>query len=93
MTSAYPPTAPILSYLLVAPHPFLTPLLHLSTTLTLAHLATSYAQLVKDRMFLSAEVMREYDQRFVYKRVFASRVDRGTQTNEGECRLILASNI
>jgi len=29
-------------------------------------------------------VMREYDQRFVYRRVFASRVDRGTQTNEGE---------
>jgi len=40
--------------------------------------------LVKDRQLLSAEVMREYDQRFVYRRVFASRVDRGTQTNEGE---------
>jgi hypothetical protein len=35
-------------------------------------------------MFLSAEVMREYDQRFVYKKVFASRVDRGVMTNEGE---------
>jgi len=35
-------------------------------------------------MFLSAEVMREYDQRFVYKKVFASRVDRGVMTNQGE---------
>lgn len=34
-------------------------------------------------MFLSAEVMREYDQRFVYKKVFSSRVDRGVMTNEG----------
>jgi hypothetical protein len=37
-------------------------------------------------MFLSAEVMREYDQRFVYKKVFASKVDRGVMTNEGESR-------
>ena len=48
----------------------------------------TYAQLVKDRLFLSAEVMREYDQRFVYRKVFASRVDRGTQTNEGESELL-----
>jgi hypothetical protein len=32
--------------------------------------------------------MREYDQRFVYRKVFASRVDRGTQTNEGESELL-----
>jgi (2Fe-2S) ferredoxin len=30
--------------------------------------------------------MREYDRRFVYKRVFASRVDRSVQTHEGELR-------
>lgn len=30
--------------------------------------------------------MREYDHRFVYRKVFASRVDRGTQTNEGESK-------
>lgn len=35
-------------------------------------------------MLLSAEVMREYDRRFVYKRVFGARVDRSTQTEEGE---------
>jgi len=84
LSSAYPPSAPTLSYLLTPLHPFLTPLLHLCISSLLAHLATSYAQLVKDRMVLSAEVMREYDRRFVYKRVFGSRVDRGIQTHEGE---------
>lgn len=82
--SALPPTAPLLTHILTSLHPLLTPLIHLSTTFLLSHLATSYAQLVKDRMFLSAEVMREYDQRFVYKMVFSSRVDRGVMTNEGE---------
>lgn len=82
--SALPPTAPLLTYILTPLHPLLTPLIHLSTTFLLSHLSTSYAQLVKDRQFLSAEVMREYDQRFVYRKVFASRVDRGTQTNQGE---------
>ncbi|WVQ95248.1 hypothetical protein IAU59_002343 [Kwoniella sp. CBS 9459] len=81
---AFPPTAPLLTHLLVPLHPLLTPLLHLSTTFLLSQLAQSYAQLVKDRMLLSAEVMREYDQRFVYKRVFANRVDRGVGTNEAE---------
>jgi hypothetical protein len=56
---------------------------HLSVSFLLSHLAVTYAQLVKDRMVLSAEVMREYDRRFVYKRVFGGRVDRGVGTNEG----------
>ncbi|OCF35795.1 hypothetical protein I316_02288 [Kwoniella heveanensis BCC8398] len=81
---AFPPTSPLLTHLLVPLHPLLTPLLHFSTTFLLTQLAQSYAQLVKDRMLLSAEVMREYDQRFVYKRVFANRVDRGVGTNEAE---------
>ncbi|WWD19365.1 hypothetical protein CI109_103824 [Kwoniella shandongensis] len=81
---AFPPTSPLLTHLLTPLHPFLTPLLHLSTAFLLSHLAKSYAQLVKDRMLLSAEVMREYDQRFVYKRVFSNRVDRGVGTHEAE---------
>ncbi|WWC71250.1 uncharacterized protein I206_105203 [Kwoniella pini CBS 10737] len=81
---AFPPTSPILTHLLVPLHPIYTPLLHLSTTFLLSQLAQFYSQLVKDRMLLSAEVMREYDQRFVYKRVFANRVDRGVGTNESE---------
>ncbi|CAD6580584.1 MAG: hypothetical protein TREMPRED_002781 [Tremellales sp. Tagirdzhanova-0007] len=81
---AFPPSAPILSYLLTHLHPFLTPLLHLCISALLLHLATSYAQLVKDRMILSAEVMREYDRRFVYKRIFGARVDRGVGTHEAE---------
>jgi hypothetical protein len=86
--SAIPPTAPILTYILTPLHPLLTPLIHLSTTFLLSHLATSYQQLVKDRMFLSAEVMREYDHRFVYRKVFASKVDRGVMTNEGELAVV-----
>lgn len=58
--------------------------MHLIISFLLSHLATSYAQLVKDRMILSAEVMREYDQRFVYKKVFGVRVDRGVQTSQGQ---------
>nr|KIR88990.1 hypothetical protein I308_01074 [Cryptococcus tetragattii IND107] len=79
---AYPPTAPFLTHLLTHINPFLTPVLHLSTTFLLSNLAQSYAQLVKDRMLLSAEVMREYDQRFVYKKIFSNKVDRGVSTNE-----------
>ena len=82
--SAYPPSAPLLSYLLTPLHPFITPALHLITSFLLSHLSATYNQLVKDRMLLSAEVMREYDRRFVYKRVFGARVDRSTQTEEGE---------
>jgi hypothetical protein len=59
-------------------------MLHLITSFLLSHLATTYAQLVKDRMVLSAEVMREYDKRFVYKRIFGGRVDRAVQTEQGE---------
>ncbi|EIW68316.1 hypothetical protein TREMEDRAFT_71965 [Tremella mesenterica DSM 1558] len=81
---SFPPSAPALSHLLTPRHPFLTPLLHLTTTFLLSHLATSYQQLVKDRMLLTAEVMREYDQRFVYKKVFAHTVDRQVQTSQAE---------
>jgi hypothetical protein len=88
ISSAIPPTAPIFTYILTPLHPLLTPLIHLSTTFLLSHLATSYQQLVKDRMFLSAEVMREYDHRFVYRKVFASKVDRGVMTNEGVLAVI-----
>ena len=80
--SAYPPSAPLLSYLLTPLHPFLTPFFHLITSFLLSHLARSYSQLVKDRMLLSAEVMREYDQRFVYRKIFAPKVDRAVGTHE-----------
>ncbi|OCF57787.1 hypothetical protein L486_05252 [Kwoniella mangroviensis CBS 10435] len=81
---AFPPTSPLLTHLLVPLHPLYVPLLHLSTTFLLSQLAQFYSQLVKDQMLLSAEVMREYDQRFVYKRVFANKVDKCVGTNEGE---------
>lgn len=36
-------------------------------------------------MTLNAEVMREYDQGFVYPKLFATRMDKSVQTNEGAC--------
>jgi hypothetical protein len=83
-SSAYPPTAPLQTYLLTPLHPLLTPLLHLTSAVLLTYLSQHFRQLVRDRMVLSAEVMREYDRRFVYKRVFASKVDRSCQTEEAE---------
>jgi len=57
-------------------------MLHAVTAFLLSHLAASFSQLVKDRQILSAEVMREYDSRFVYKRLFATMVDRGVGTSD-----------
>lgn len=73
----------MLAYLLTAAHPLLTPILHLVSAGLLTHLSNNFRQLVKDRLLLSAEVMREYDRRFVYRRIFGGRVDRGVQTNQG----------
>lgn len=84
LLSAYPPTAPLQTHLLTPLHPLLTPLLHLTSALLLTYLSQHFRQLIRDRMVLSAEVMREYDRRFVYKRVFASRVDRACQTEQAE---------
>jgi hypothetical protein len=44
-------------------------------------------------MVLSAEVMREYDKRFVYKKVFGTRVDRGVGTSEGESSAVLMRKV
>jgi hypothetical protein len=52
-------------------------------TAHLTLLISQYQWLVKDRMTLNAEVMREYDQGFVYKKLFATRMDKSVQTNEG----------
>jgi hypothetical protein len=61
--------------------PFILALL----TAHLALLINQYQWLVKDRMTLNAEVMREYDQGFVYPKLFATRMDKSVQTNEGVC--------
>jgi hypothetical protein len=52
-------------------------------TAHLTLLISQYQWLVKDRMTLNAEVMHEYDQGFVYKKLFATRMDKSVQTNEG----------
>ncbi|GMK55886.1 hypothetical protein CspeluHIS016_0209420 [Cutaneotrichosporon spelunceum] len=79
---AMPPSAPLIAALLTSQHPFLTPLILAIAAAVMCHLAACFTQLVKDRMLLSAEVMREYDQRFVYKRIFAPMVDRGVGTSD-----------
>ncbi|TXT15479.1 uncharacterized protein COLE_01672 [Cutaneotrichosporon oleaginosum] len=85
---AMPPTAPLIASFLTRQHPFLTPLVLAIAAAVMSHLAACFTQLVKDRMLLSAEVMREYDQRFVYKRVFAPMVDRGVGTSDGKFAVI-----
>ena len=85
--SYFPPPAPLLSYLLYPSHPFLTPFLHLIITLQTLYLTRHFQQLVKDRQYLTAEVMREYDQRFVYPKVFAMTSDKGVMTHEGKAIL------
>jgi hypothetical protein len=47
-------------------------------------LISTYSTLVKDRSVISAEVLHEYDTKFVYPRVFAPKRDMGTSTNEAE---------
>ncbi|KZS89935.1 hypothetical protein SISNIDRAFT_488797 [Sistotremastrum niveocremeum HHB9708] len=44
----------------------------------------TYEALVKDRAIISAEVMNEYDQKFVNPRIFPVRRDVATSTNEAE---------
>lgn len=82
---AFPPPAPLITYLLTSQHPFLLPILHLSTAVLLTHLASSFHRLVKDRQVLYAQVQREYDQRFVYPRVFPTMADRAVGTSDCEC--------
>jgi hypothetical protein len=58
--------------------------LHLSSAMLLSHLSLNFRQLVKDRQILAAEVMKEYDKKFVYKKIVGGKVDRGVQTSQGE---------
>ncbi|TFY71200.1 hypothetical protein EVG20_g1812 [Dentipellis fragilis] len=44
----------------------------------------TYEALLKDRGIIAAEVMHEYDQKFVYPRVNPIRSDASVQTHEGE---------
>lgn len=47
-------------------------------------LITSYTQLLADRQTLQAEVMHEYNSKFVHPRIFVQKRDMGTSTNEAE---------
>lgn len=69
-------------YFLTGRVPLLVPLVHLAYYVVLHHLATSFTQMVKDRQILNAEVMREYDQRFVFKKLFVPTEDRGVGTSD-----------
>lgn len=69
-------------YFLTSRVPLLVPLVHLANYVVLHHLTTNFTQMVKDRQILNAEVMREYDQRFVYPKLFAPTEDRGVGTSD-----------
>lgn len=47
-------------------------------------LVLAYGYLIADKVILSAEVLNEYDQKFVFPRIFPVRRDVSTQTNEAE---------
>jgi len=53
-------------------------------SLQLHVLITAYEGLIKDRAILSAEVMHEYDTKFVNPRLHGLKRDIGTMTNEAE---------
>jgi hypothetical protein len=82
--SYFSPLHIVIGQLFYPDHPLLAPLILAITTAHLTFLISQYQWLVKDRMTLNAEVMREYDQGFVYKKLFATRMDKSVQTNEGE---------
>ncbi|KAJ9099278.1 hypothetical protein QFC21_004159 [Naganishia friedmannii] len=82
--SYFSPLHIIIAQLFYPDHPLLTPLILAIITAHLTFLISQYQWLVKDRMTLNAEVMREYDQGFVYKKLFATRMDKSVQTNEAE---------
>lgn len=69
-------------YFLTGKVPLLVPLLHLGNYVVLHHLSTAFTQMVRDRQILNAEVMREYDQRFVFKKLFVPTEDRGVGTSD-----------
>lgn len=69
-------------YFLTGKVPLLVPLVHLTNYVVLHHLTVNFTQLVKDRQILNAEVMREYDQRFVYKKLLVPTEDRGVGTSD-----------
>jgi len=47
-------------------------------------LILAYGYLINDKAILSAELLNEYDQKFVFPRVFPVRHDACTQTHEAE---------
>lgn len=65
-------------------HPWLALTSCYLLTLTLKLIIREYNQLIKDKSILQAEVMKEYNEGFVYKAMFTPRQDAGTQTSQAE---------
>jgi hypothetical protein len=65
-------------------HPIIAIICNTAITAQTIFVVKEFERLVKDRQILQREVMREYDQVFVYKQLFKVKKDASTQTNEGE---------
>jgi hypothetical protein len=82
--SYYSPIQPILFQLIGYSYPIIALLCNISITAQTIFVVKEFERLIKDRQILQREVMREYDQVFVYKQLFKAKKDASTQTNEGK---------
>jgi len=82
--SYYSPIQPVLFQLIGYSHPIIALICNASITAQTIFIVKEFERLVKDRQILQREVMREYDQVFVYKQLFKTKKDASTQTNEGQ---------
>jgi hypothetical protein len=81
--SYYSPIQPVLFQLIGYTNPIIALICNACITAQTIFVVKEFERLVKDRQILQREVMREYDQVFVYKQLFKTKKDASTQTNEG----------
>ncbi|KAG7562739.1 hypothetical protein FFLO_01800 [Filobasidium floriforme] len=79
----YSPIQPVLFQLIGYTNPIIALICNACITAQTIFVVKEFERLVKDRQILQREVMREYDQVFVYKQLFKTKKDASTQTNEG----------
>ncbi|CED82747.1 Protein of unknown function DUF2418 [Phaffia rhodozyma] len=82
--STYTPPASLLLHLVTPYAPFSALLAAFTVNFTVYLLVAKYTEMVKDREVIHSEVMREYDQRFVYPSLFKQRKEIGVMTHQAE---------
>ena len=70
-----------------ANHSFMIPLILVVSDIVIKQtylIVHSFSQMIADRQTVNAEVMHEYNAKFVAPRIFYARKDASTMTNEAE---------